>query len=126
MSLKNSRVFSGSGSLAAMAVFEDRYKADMEVSSEVQNSGGSQPIFSFHYYFFYLYLIKVHIRSSTPPCLPLPGGRRQAARARRHRGGHLQRPGLRQQHRPLRHHQGQRRLPETARHGQPEGSQVKG
>ncbi|XP_063266138.1 proteasome subunit beta type-7 isoform X2 [Prinia subflava] len=77
----------GSGSLAAMAVFEDKYKPDMEL-------------------------------------FPSPGGGGQAAGARRHRRRHLQRPGLGQQHRHLRHQQEQAGLPPSLRRGQQEGGQV--
>lgn len=57
---------------------------------------------------------------------PLPGGGGQAARARRHRRRHLQRPGLRQQHRHLRHQQEQAGFPPALRRGQQEGGQVRG
>ena len=53
------------------------------------------------------------------------GGRCQVAGSGCHRGRHLQRPGLGQQHWPVCHHQGQGGLPEAPRHGQQERGQVK-
>lgn len=55
---------------------------------------------------------------------PFPGGGGQAAGARRHRSRHLQRPGLRQQHRHLRHQQEQAGFPPALRCGQQEGGEV--